>query len=32
MGYLVPEVIEIMMDSPNTLWGEASYPVTPSNN
>ncbi|WOA30213.1 HEPN domain-containing protein [Alloalcanivorax xenomutans] len=27
MGELVPAVIEIMMDSPNTLWGEASYPV-----
>lgn len=27
MGELVPAVIEIMMDSPNTLWGEASYPI-----
>lgn len=27
MGELVPAVIEIMMDSPNALWGEASYPV-----
>ena len=30
MGELVPAVIEIMMDSPNTLWGEASYPVVRS--
>lgn len=27
MGELVPAVIEIMMDSPGTLWGDASYPV-----
>jgi len=30
MGELVPAVIEIMMDSPTTLWGEASYPVVRS--
>ena len=24
---LVPLVIEIMMDHPETLWGEACYPV-----
>lgn len=27
MAQLVPAVIEIMMDNPNTLWGEVSYPV-----
>jgi hypothetical protein len=27
MGKLVPLVIEIMMDNPGTLWGEACYPV-----
>lgn len=27
MSDLVPVIIEIMMDNPNTLWGEASYPV-----
>jgi len=27
LGKLVPLVIEIMMDSVDTLWGEASYPV-----
>lgn len=27
MGKLVPLVIELMMDSPDTLWGDACYPV-----
>jgi hypothetical protein len=27
MGHLVPLVIEIMMDHPETLWGDACYPV-----
>lgn len=27
MGKLAPLVIEIMMDSPDTLWGDASFPV-----
>ena len=27
MGKLVPIVIEIMMDNPATLWGDACYPV-----
>lgn len=27
LGELVPRVITIMMDNPNTLWGEACYPV-----
>jgi hypothetical protein len=27
MGKLVPLVIEIMMDHPETLWGDACYPV-----
>jgi len=27
MGKLVPLVIEIMMDNPGTLWGDACYPV-----
>jgi len=27
LGKLVPYVIQLMMDNPNTLWGEASYPV-----
>jgi hypothetical protein len=27
LGKLVPLVIEIMMDSVNTLWGDACYPV-----
>ena len=27
MGKLVPLIIEIMMDHPETLWGEACYPV-----
>jgi len=27
LGQLVPLIIEIMLDNPNTLWGEACYPV-----
>jgi hypothetical protein len=27
MGKLVPVVIEIMLDHPETLWGDACYPV-----
>ncbi|MDR2195776.1 MAG: hypothetical protein LBE50_04135 [Gallionellaceae bacterium] len=27
LGKLVPIIIELMMDNPNTLWGEACYPV-----
>ena len=27
MGKLVPLVIEVMMDHPGTLWGDAVYPV-----
>ena len=27
MGQLVPLIIEIMMDHPDTLWGDACYPV-----
>jgi len=27
MGKLVPPVIEIMMDHPQTSWGDACYPV-----
>lgn len=27
LGKLVPLVIELMMDSPHTLWGDACYPV-----
>ena len=27
LGLLVPLMIEIMMDNPNTLWGDAVYPV-----
>ena len=27
LGKLVPYVIQLMMDNPNTLWGDASYPV-----
>jgi hypothetical protein len=30
MGKLVPLVIEIMMDRPDTLWGQACYPVISS--
>ena len=27
MGKLVPVVIDLMMSSPDTIWGEACYPV-----
>jgi hypothetical protein len=27
MGKLVPLVVEVMMDHPGTLWGDAVYPV-----
>jgi hypothetical protein len=27
MGKLVPLVIEIMLDHPEALWGDACYPV-----
>ena len=27
LGKLVPLIIESMMDSPDTLWGDACYPV-----
>jgi hypothetical protein len=27
MAKLVPLVIEVMMDHPQTLWGDACYPV-----
>lgn len=27
MRKLVPTIIEIMMDNPNTFWGDAYYPV-----
>jgi hypothetical protein len=27
MAALVPVIIEIMMDNPQTLWGDAVYPV-----
>lgn len=30
LGQLVPLVIEIMLDNPNTLWGDACYPVLES--
>jgi len=30
LGQLVPTVVEIMMNHPNTLWGDASYPVVRS--
>lgn len=30
LGQLVPLVIEIMLDNPNTLWGDACYPVVES--
>lgn len=26
MGELVPAIIQLMMDNPNTLWGDANYP------
>lgn len=27
LGSLVPILIQLMLDNPNTLWGEACYPV-----
>jgi hypothetical protein len=30
LGKLVPFVIQLMMDNPNTLWGDACYPVVDS--
>jgi hypothetical protein len=27
LGKLVPLVIEVMLDNPNTLWGDACFPV-----
>ena len=30
LGKLVPHVIELMLDNPNTLWGDAIYPVVES--
>ena len=27
LGKLVPLIIEVMMDNPKTLWGDAVYPV-----
>lgn len=27
LGKLVPVIIELMMDNPDTLWGDACYPV-----
>jgi hypothetical protein len=30
LGKLVPFIIQLMMDNPNTLWGDASYPVVES--
>jgi hypothetical protein len=27
LGKLVPYVIQLMMDNPRTLWGDACYPV-----
>lgn len=27
LGKLVPEIIMLMMDNPNTHWGDAVYPV-----
>lgn len=27
LGKLVPLIIELMIDNPNTLWGDACYPV-----
>ena len=31
LGKLVPFVIKLMMDNPDTLWGDACYPVVESN-
>jgi hypothetical protein len=30
LGKLVPFIIQLMMDNPNTLWGDACYPVVES--
>ena len=30
LGKLVPYIIQLMMDNPNTLWGDACYPVVES--
>jgi hypothetical protein len=30
LGKLVPYIIELMLDNPNTLWGDACYPVIES--
>lgn len=30
LGKLVPHVIQLMLDNPNTLWGDAVYPVVES--
>ena len=30
LGKLVPFVIQLMMDNPDTLWGDACYPVVKS--
>ncbi|MNI92174.1 hypothetical protein D3C73_1499380 [compost metagenome] len=27
LGKLVPLIIELMLDNPDTLWGDACYPV-----
>lgn len=27
LGKLVPLIIQIMLDNPDTLWGDANYPV-----
>jgi Apea-like HEPN len=32
LGKLVPVIIDVMMDNPNTLWGEAVYPVIGAEN
>ena len=31
LGKLVPLIIELMMDSADTVWGEACYPVVEGN-
>ncbi len=30
LGKLVPYIVELMLDIPNTLWGDACYPVIES--
>ncbi|MBA6411781.1 hypothetical protein H2508_01490 [Parahaliea sp. F7430] len=30
LGKLVPQIIKLMLDNPNTLWGDAVYPVVES--